>query len=369
MYSHDAIPASAQPARLDTSRYAFDGDFVSLGADILVQDAGYAASRPWLLQLWAAAADTGRVKLAEAVCRVDGAGPDGRIRLHATAAAHPPAGKGGHRLSLVLATDDGIGVRVLDQADFPCDIAFVQPSLDGTAGYRIDEDGIAIQVGRVFNPRPADNLSGTLALELWALPAPYRGGAFSGIQLGSVALGSLAGQAEWTDVARTLPRPSLPAGSWHFALMLREWTGNGYLTRDYSNFALPVDGPLHSTLAAAPIAHDLDTVDAVEQAAAPAPDAVPAPVAEPAMARPADKRAAKRAAKSGAARRPAASADKNTVSINHDPVDRIAAIKGLPTRVAEAIVAGRPWQRIEDLRMVKGMGDKLLDKLRAFIRL
>nr|MBL8456557.1 helix-hairpin-helix domain-containing protein [Zoogloeaceae bacterium] len=213
---------------------------------------------------------------------------------------------------------------------------------------------------------PVGNLSGTLALELWALPAPYLGGAFAGAQIGAVVLGSLAGQAEWQDVQVELPTFALAPGQWHLALMLREWTGNGYLTRDYSNFAIPV------VVSEAPAAGVEPAVDAP----APAADAVAvapvaASVAAPELA-PARKPAAKRAkpatgvkvADKAPGRKPAV-----RVSLNNGSEWDLLSLPGVSPKVAAGIVAGRPWEAVDDLSKVKGIGPKLLEQLRAVVRL
>ena len=50
-----------------------------------------------------------------------------------------------------------------------------------------------VDVERIHNPRDPNNLSGTLSIELWALPEPYVVGDFAGNALAGVTLGSLAG--------------------------------------------------------------------------------------------------------------------------------------------------------------------------------
>src|ERR1035438_6132548 len=105
----------------------------------------------------------------------------------------------------------------------------------GTVGYRLDGNRVHLSVEHIENPRDAANCSGTLALELWALAAPYAGGSFQGRHLAGVAIGALSGQNESTSTSFELPFSSPPAGEWHFVLMLREWTAAGYVTRDFTN--------------------------------------------------------------------------------------------------------------------------------------
>lgn len=64
-----------------------------------------------------------------------------------------------------------------------------------------------------------------------------------GVQLAVSQLGCLAGQQAWHDIDVDVPLAAKPAGTWNVALLLREWTPAGFLTRDYVNFALPVSWP------------------------------------------------------------------------------------------------------------------------------
>ena len=57
------------------------------------------------------------------------------------------------------------------------------------------------------------------------------------------------------------------------------------------------------------------------------------------------------------------------VSINKASEDELAALKGLPREVARAIIAGRPYAKIEDVCKAKGMGLKKLEKLRDLLAL
>jgi len=63
----------------------------------------------------------------------------------------------------------------------------------------------------------------------------------------------------------------------------------------------------------------------------------------------------------------AAKAVAKTVSINQASEDELAAIKGLPREVARAIVAGRPYAKLDDVCKAKGMGLKKLAKLRDLL--
>ena len=59
----------------------------------------------------------------------------------------------------------------------------------------------------------------------------------------------------------------------------------------------------------------------------------------------------------------------NTVSVNKASAKELAAIKGISKPLAAAIVAARPYAKLEDVIRAKGMGQKLLEKLRAALTL
>lgn len=82
---------------------------------------------------------------------------------------------------------------------------------------------------------------------MWALAEPYYAGVFAGHALAVVTLGTLAGGASWGDSAYDLEINPPPAGTYSLVLMLREWVGNGYVTRDHSNFRYQVTFPLVTT--------------------------------------------------------------------------------------------------------------------------
>ncbi|WP_341646458.1 ComEA family DNA-binding protein [Thauera sp. SDU_THAU2] len=350
--------------------YAFDGDQVSLRADIRILDPMAAAARNWALQLWA-----GDTLIANAGCGALSADASGNTSVEATVAAMLPAGTAEHALSLALACDDGSGLQCCDSAGYPRSERFCLPRIDGSVGYTLAEDHTAIHADSISNPRTYGSLSGSLILELWALSEPYRGGAFSGILVGSTEQGCIAGQYATGAIDAELPACTLPAGRWHLTLMLREWTASGHVTRDYRTFSLPVDGPLPAPAAteeaaveiAAPTA-EAATSAAPEAAALPeidseTPVAPAEPAAAPAEAPKPSRRTPARAAK--AAKQAPANAQ---VSINDADAATLASLKGVTAAIAKGIVAGRPWKSVDELIEVRGIGAKLLDKLRSQLR-
>lgn len=360
--------SSPAPVRFGhNSGFAFDGDLVRLEADLVVTAPLDAAQSDWSLQLWAEPIGTvaaqSVIKLAELALGPLLPDEYGRLTITELAPAFLPAGAGEYQVALALACRTGASEAICDRVDFPRAESFVLPRLGGTVSYAIEGGTTRVQVDRVVNPRPVGNLSGTLALELWALPAPYLGGAFAGVQIGAAVLGSLAGQAEWQDVKVDLPTFALAPGHWHLALMLREWTGNGYLTRDYSNFAIPV--VVAAVTEAAAAEGQVAAPPAAETGSAPA--AVVAAVVAPAPAR--SRKAAAKPAKPAAEAKSVGKKAAARVSINNGSEWDLLSLPGVSPRLAAGIIAGRPWQAVDDLVKVKGIGPKLLEQLRPVVRL
>ncbi len=345
--------------------YTFDGDSVHLEAELVVDTLDGATGQEWALQLWACDSPfdgqpiTGS-KIAEAP--LEAFHYAGLNRVSAVAAAFPPAGRGQHNMVMVLASGrQGSFEQIEDYTNFSLPASFVQPRLAGSTGFTLFDTRVNVMVEGIENPRGADNLSGSLSLELWALNAPYTSGNPDGVQLAVAQLGCLGGEQSWPALNLDLSLLARPVGTWHIALLLREWTPAGFVTRDASNFALPVSWAAEAEVEAAPVVEAQAAVEAtpaVEEAAVkPAAKAKPAKAAAPKAKAPAAKAAEPKAAA------PAG------VSINTASESELAAVKGLPKAVAAAIVAARPFKSIDELVKVKGMGVKMLDKLKGSLSL
>ncbi|MBS0601751.1 MAG: helix-hairpin-helix domain-containing protein, partial [Proteobacteria bacterium] len=154
----------------------------------------------------------------------------------------------------------------------------------------------------------------------------------------------------------TLSCAGQPDGVWYPVLMLREWTAAGWVTRDYTAFA---PSGAAAPLAAAPVAQ----APAVETAPLAEAPVIEAPVAAPAVVEPAP------AVKPVKARKAKAAASGPAVSVNTSTVTALAEVKGISKTVAAAIVAARPYASLDDLLRAKGVGAKLLEKLRAQLTL
>jgi competence ComEA-like helix-hairpin-helix protein len=55
------------------------------------------------------------------------------------------------------------------------------------------------------------------------------------------------------------------------------------------------------------------------------------------------------------------------VDINTASVAQLRTVKGIGPKKAEDIIAGRPYNSVDDLRKIKGVGSKTLDKWREQI--
>ncbi|MET0340806.1 MAG: helix-hairpin-helix domain-containing protein [Polyangiales bacterium] len=340
-----AIPQSNEApghAALGPSHgYRFEGDVAFLNAELRVAPPAHedADAHAYALQLWACDAphDGGRpsgIKVAEAELPRS---PEPPPHLEARTVAHLPPAQRDYAMVLVLASGArGVYDQVLDYANYAAPQRFVAPHLEGRVGYRIDGADLVLEAERVLNPRAADNLSGTLSLELWAHDGDYAGGAAHGTRLGQVELPRLAGQSTLETVVGRAALQQPPPGSFRLTLMLREWTAaEGYRTRDFRDFTTPYT--------------------------------VAAPVAAPVAAAPADAQVVAPPRRAAPKRAPAKPAESAPVSIQRAPIEALARVPGLNARLAAAIVRQRPFKSLEELTKVRGIGDKLLRTLRPHL--
>jgi competence ComEA-like helix-hairpin-helix protein len=385
--------------------YRFEGDMAFLNAELAIGARGVTPHQNWALQLWACDAPyqggpLRGIKVAEAALALDGAYDPSH--LEAGAPAQLPPVQRDYAMVLVLASGDrGAYDQVHDFSNYAARQTFEGPHLSGSVGYRFEADQVVLQAGSVRNPRAPENLSGTLALELWALRYPYEGGSVGdGTRIAQVELGQLAGQQEQDGLEYRLQRCEPPAGEWQLALLLREWTEVGYQTRDYCNF--PVAYRAEDTVREAQPSKEpqyarevaVDAEPAVRVVNAPVPvseplrapaapkAAEPVKAAEPAKVVAAVKGATVKAAEPAKAVAPAKAAEPakvvasapaaradGKVSISTASVEALSAVKGLNLKLAQSIVRARPFSSLEDLKAVRGIGDKLLQKLRAQLTL
>lgn len=227
--------------------------------------------------------------------------------------------------------------------------------LAGHVAYEVQDGRVQISIDSIVSDRAADNLSGTLSLELWALPAPYAGTGFSGCPLAAVQIGELYGQHMLSSCRYDLLFTPPASGLWQLCLMLREWNGTLFETRDYVNFAIP----FRQEAAQPVLLNELtdDDAPADEGKANKGQESEEAEVTVTAdMPSAAPKRVKKNTARKSAREKP--------VSVNSASRKKLSKIKGVPEKLAELIIAGRPYSQIDDLLKVKGIGPKKLEKIR-----
>jgi len=224
--------------------YRIDGDTAILNADLAVLGEEE-MSRSWALQLWACdqphvSGPILGVKIAEAPIQLPNSAIPQPLRLSAEAFAQLPVA---HReFAMVLAVASGHSghfEELHDFANYPSRQLFLMPFLSGAAGYSIEGAEVVLWADRVENPRPVDNLSGSLALELWATSRPYGGDPIEGVLLARADLGQIEGQSWLGSIEHRVELSHPPDGHWRLLLALREWTAAGDVTRDLRTFDVP----------------------------------------------------------------------------------------------------------------------------------
>ena len=269
--------------------YRIEGERAFINAELSVPP--YHPGGAWALELWASeyAYDGGElsgVKIAEIAVDLPTPIAPHTHRVDVEVLAQLPLQGYAHNMSLAL-VELNDGRRVHDVASYPELETFPAPYFQGDVGYVLQGHEVLLQADGVFNPRVWGNLSGTLALELWASDGSSRH-CVAGAQLAP-----LAGQegAQWLQCRALFSEP--PVGQWQLQLALREWTqAYGYVTRDQRDFAASyiVDAPFveEPVLAAAPaavaVAAPAAAVPAVAAAKVAAPVAAPKAVAVEAAA-------------------------------------------------------------------------------------
>lgn len=224
-------------------------------------------------------------------------------------------------------------------------------ALAGNNGYDIQGDRVVITASAIANNRDANNLSGTVSIELWALEQAYQGGEFHGQALAGTRIGEIQGQHFLADCRYDLLFNEPTAGNWNMVLMLREWTDAGFVTRDYVNFAKRYVVARKQAAVQAKTDNVISVSFAGKETAA---EARPVEAEQPKAAKvkkPADQ-----------------AADDKRLSINSASLDELAALKGVSLKVAKAIVQARPFTALEDMLPIKGIGPKLLNNLRKVIK-
>lgn len=322
----------AAPHLMGAHGYRLGGDQITLWAEV---SGGPAEVR---LALWAqpveAAGDTQRILVAQIRSTLPAAEGGAAVWVEGVAGAAVPSGQADWQMVLTLSAVEADGQAVVqDTRVFALTQSFLQPTLvvDQPLVARPTATGLQLGAVAVANPRPADNLSGSLALELWALGQPYTGGAFAGQCLGRVEIGQLGGQRGCDGLGDTWAAPEESGAV--LVLMLREWTPDGLLTRDHRVVNLEVAAP------AAPVLPVVPETPAAPVASAPAPVAVAKPKAR----------------------------ISHLLNVNLATEAQLVVIDGLNRPLAKAVIAARPFASMDDLLDIAGVGEKRLARMRRHL--
>jgi len=355
--------------------YRIDGDHVLIHAEVLVPPGR--SDGAWSLELWAAdRAYTDRARMEEPltgarVAQVALELPD-PIAPHVhqvdtrTVARLPMHGRAcGMVLALIEHRPDG-GSSLRGFANYPELQLFSAPHFVGRVGYAVQGAEVVLEAEGISNPRASTNLSGTLALELWAFPEAGLPTAREGVRLAWSELAPIAGQSQSTAIERRVAFTEPPEGRFGLSLILGEWTvAHGYVARDRRDFAC---------------IYEAGTKELPASSAAGSP--VPAAVEQPTPARPIDRlRLVPGAALPGASAAAAAAvtgkpkpglappAGPRLISIQTGSLEELAGVKGLSLKIAKEIVKARPFSSLPDLIRVRGLGDKTIARVKHLLTL
>ena len=59
--------------------------------------------------------------------------------------------------------------------------------------------------------------------------------------------------------------------------------------------------------------------------------------------------------------------EQEKIDLNSATQEVLETLKGVGPKLAEMIIAGRPYENVEDLLTVKGIGEKKLEKIKDFV--
>jgi DNA uptake protein ComE-like DNA-binding protein len=356
---------SEQPLQIGSRHgYRIEADLASINAEISVPP--YHPGGAWSLELWAsphayAGGELHGVKLSEVQFELPTPLAPHTHRVEAQVPAQLPLQGRAHVMLLAL-VEQWTG-RVHDVAQYAELESFPAPRLEGDVGYEVLGAEVVLRAAAIVNARTAGNLSGTLSLELWALPLAAGAASAGGHRLAAAQLAPVAGGEAAYGVQCRAAFSEPPPGRFELCLRLREWTqALGYVTRDQRSFALPYEVASEAMAAPAPVS----TLEApaleprsVEVAG---PEAVLelAPVAEASVAPPVSEEPPSSGPLPRASR---------AVSIQTGSVEELARVKGLNTKIAKEIIKSRPFDSLDALLKVRGIGRKTLERIRTLVTL
>lgn len=218
-------------------------------------------------------------------------------------------------------------------------------SFSGSYGFHIDGDRITLTIQQINNHREISNLSGTLAVEL-------RGYRQDGIEavLASTTIGQLSGQHYVPNCEYDLIFTAPDAGQWQLALELREWDGSNYMLIDSQPFDVPYVATWQPTIVEPTISQtSKENVVNIDEAPS--------------------SHVAHTIKSKKSAKQEKSNENSELISINQSSLEELTSVKGMPKKVAKEIVEKRPHTSWDALLKIKGMGPRMLKKLKKALKL
>ncbi|MEP0072886.1 MAG: helix-hairpin-helix domain-containing protein [Marinomonas sp.] len=204
-------------------------------------------------------------------------------------------------------------------------------------GYKIENDRVMLSADFIGSNRDELNMSGTIQIAFNA--QNQQSTEPQSVLLASTTIGELRGQHFLSDCYYDLLFQHPPAGTWQLSLQLKEWDGLEYALVDEVFFDF-----LYQTQAmsdAADAYSNEHTTDLIEPESVLPKESIThtEPVIETQV-----------------------SGDGHHI-INKIKKTELRAVKGVPKRALERIIAERPFQSERAIINVKGMGPKMLMKM------
>jgi len=121
------------------------------------------------------------------------------------------------------------------------------PKISGAVPYQFGAGNTTVTIGcDAITNNSADNATGTIQVQLWALKEKYVSGRISGHVIASFKLDGLEGGNQYKGLKKTL-KTTMPAqrGSYFLCLTVTEYREGGYVITDFRNYTNAVTlGPL-----------------------------------------------------------------------------------------------------------------------------